>query len=148
MKKLPNGAEIVIAENGVETKLLQFIEDQTKVADKETWFSFDRILFETNKATLRPSSDYQVGNIYEILKAYPNIEIKIGGYTDNTGNPDNNLKLSKERADEVMNALIKRGVDPNRLKAEGYGQQFPVASNDTPEGREKNRRVDVRISKK
>ncbi|MGB4853780.1 MAG: OmpA family protein, partial [Ignavibacteria bacterium] len=97
---------------------------------------------------LRPSSEYQGKNVVAILKAFPNVNLKIGGYTDNTGNPKSNVKLSQDRADAVMNALIKNGIDATRLKAEGYGEQFPVASNDTPEGREKNRRVDVRISKK
>ena len=148
IKKLPGGAEIIIAQNGTESGLIAFIEDNTKLADKETWFSFDRILFETNKATLKPSSQNQVYNITAIMKAYPNINLKIGGYTDNTGNPQANLKLSQERADAVMQAIIKSGIAPDRLKAEGYGDQFPVASNDTPEGRHRNRRVDVRVSKK
>jgi outer membrane protein OmpA-like peptidoglycan-associated protein len=148
IKKLPDGTEIIIAENGVESMLIAFIEDKSKMVDKVTWFSFDRILFETNMATLRPSSDHQLRNIVAIMKAYPNTDIKIGGYTDNTGNPKANLKLSQERANSVMAALIKNGVAPERMKAEGYGQQHPVASNDTPEGRQKNRRVDVRVAKK
>ena len=147
-KVLPDGTSIIIAENGVEAMLIDFIEDENKTADKETWYSFDRILFETNSSTLRPSSEYGVKNIVSIMKAYPNVEIKIGGYTDNTGDPKTNLKLSQERADAVMNALIKNGVEKEKIRAEGYGDKFPVASNDTPEGRNRNRRVDVRISKK
>lgn len=147
-KALPDGTEIIIAENGVEAMLIDFIEDESKTADKETWFSFDRILFETNSSTLRASSDYGVKNIVSIMKAFPNVEIKIGGYTDNTGDPNANLKLSQERAEAVLNALIKNGVEKEKIRAEGYGDKFPVASNDTPEGRNRNRRVDVRISKK
>ena len=146
-KTLPDGTEIVIAENGAEAQLLKFIEDKS-ISAEESWISFDRILFETDKATLRPSSEYQGKNVVAILKAYPNVNLKIGGYTDNTGNPQANLKLSQARADAVMNALVNKGIEPARLSAEGYGEQYPVASNDTAEGREKNRRVDVRISKK
>ncbi len=146
-KTLPDGTEIVIAENGAEAQLLKFIEDKN-ISAEESWISFDRILFETDKATLRPSSEYQGKNVVAILKAYPDVHLKIGGYTDNTGNPAANLKLSQARADAVMNALINKGIAPERLKAEGYGEQYPVATNDTPEGRERNRRVDVRISKK
>lgn len=146
-KTLPDGTEIIIAEDGVESQLIRFIEDKN-IKVEESWISFDRILFDTDKATLRPSSEYQGKNVVAILKAYPNVNLKIGGYTDNTGNPQANLKLSQARADAVMNALINKGIEPERLKAEGYGQQFPVAANDTPEGRERNRRVDVRISKK
>ncbi|MBL8007683.1 MAG: OmpA family protein [Ignavibacteria bacterium] len=146
-KALPDGTEIIIAENGAEAQLLKFIEDKN-ISAVDSWISFDRILFETDKATLRPSSEYQGKNVVAILKAYPDVNLKIGGYTDNTGIPQANLKLSQARADAVMNALIKNGIDATRLKAEGFGEQFPVASNDTPEGRERNRRVDVRISKK
>lgn len=148
VKKLADGTEIIIAAKGIEGNLIQFIEDKTKVADKETWFSFDRILFETGKSNLRPSSALQLANIAAIMKAYPNVEIKIGGYTDNTGNPQANMKLSQERANEVMSELVKLGVPAARLKAEGYGEQFPVATNDTPEGRAQNRRIDIRITKK
>ncbi|MBK8550478.1 MAG: DUF937 domain-containing protein [Ignavibacteria bacterium] len=147
-KRLADGTEIIIAEKGVEFNLIAFIEDKTKAADKETWFSFDRILFETNKASLRPSSGFQLVNIAAIMKAYPNVDIKIGGYTDNTGNPKANMKLSQERANSVMAELVKLGVPEARMKAEGYGDQFPVASNDTPEGRAKNRRTDIRVTKK
>jgi len=146
-KTLPDNTEIIIAENGVEAQLLKFIEDKN-IKVEESWISFDRILFDTDKATLRPSSEYQGKNVVAILKAFPNVSLKIGGYTDNTGNPQSNMKLSQARADAVMNALIKNGIEPARLSAEGYGEQFPVATNDTPEGREKNRRVDVRISKR
>ncbi|MGB4851849.1 MAG: OmpA family protein, partial [Ignavibacteria bacterium] len=148
MKKLADGTEIIIAEKGVEFNLISFIEDKTKMADKETWFSFDRILFETNKTSLKPSSALQLANIAAIMKAYPNVEIKIGGYTDNTGNPKANLKLSQGRANSVMEELVKLGVPEARMKAEGYGDQYPVASNDTPEGRAKNRRTDIRVTKK
>ena len=147
-KRLADGTEIIIAEKGVEFNLIAFIEDKTKMADKETWFSFDRILFETNKASLKPSSGLQLANIAAIMNAYPNVDIKIGGYTDNTGNPKANMKLSQERANSVMAELVKLGISETRMKAEGYGDQFPVASNDTPEGRAKNRRTDIRVTKK
>lgn len=148
LKKLADGTEIIIAEKGVEFNLISFIEDKSKPADKETWFSFDRILFETNKSSLKPSSGLQLANIAAIMKAYPNVEIKIGGYTDNTGNPKANMKLSQDRANSAMAELVKLGVPEAKMKAEGYGDQFPVASNDTPEGRAQNRRTSVRVTKK
>lgn len=148
LRKLPDGISINIPELGVENKLIGFIEDKSKAADKETWFSFDRITFETNKASLKPESMDQIKNIAAIMKAYPNVELKIGGYTDNTGNADANMKLSQERANSVMNAIVNLGIDQARLKAEGYGQQHPVADNSTEEGRQQNRRIDVRVTKK
>lgn len=147
-RKLANGTSLNLPEKGVENRLLAFIEDKSKVVDKTTWFDFDRLLFDTGKATLRAESQEQLKNVTEILKAYPNVEIKLGGYTDNQGKEENNVKLSNERATSAMNEIVKMGIDASRIKAEGYGSQFPVADNATPEGREKNRRVSIRVSKK
>jgi K(+)-stimulated pyrophosphate-energized sodium pump len=113
-----------------------------------TWFDFDRLLFNTDSATLRPESQEQLGNIAAILKAYPNVHIKIGGYTDNSGDAQNNLNLSKDRANGVMAELIALGISPDRLEAQGYGEQFPVADNSTAEGRARNRRVSMRVTQK
>jgi outer membrane protein OmpA-like peptidoglycan-associated protein len=89
-----------------------------------------------------------LGNIAVILKAYPNDHIKIGGYTDNSGDPQRNLNLSQDRANGVMADLISLGISPDRLEAQGYGEQFPVADNSTEEGRAKNRRVSMRVTQK
>jgi outer membrane protein OmpA-like peptidoglycan-associated protein len=147
-KKLPSGVELNIPELGVENKLIAFIEDAQRPVDEKLWFSFDRLTFETGKATLKPESQEQLKNIAEILKAYPKVTIKLGGYTDNTGDPQANLRLSQQRADTVMADLVKLGVDSGRMKAEGYGQEHPVADNSTEEGRAKNRRIDIRVVSK
>jgi len=148
-RKLSTGFELLnAAENGIESQLITFIEDNNVVVDKETWFNFDRLLFDTNKATLQPQSQEQLENIAEILKAFPNVNLKIGGYTDNTGDPKSNLKLSTDRAYNVMSELIKLGIDKSRLAAEGYGDKHPVADNATEEGRQLNRRISARVSKK
>ncbi|MEP7352388.1 MAG: OmpA family protein [Acidobacteriota bacterium] len=147
-RKLPNGVELNIPQLGIENKLVGFIEDATKPADKTTWFDFDRLLFDTGKATLQPSSQEQLTNIAEILKAYPKIKVKIGGYTDNTGDPGFNLKLSNDRAINVMAELVKLGIPAVRMTAEGYGDQFPVGDNATEEGRAKNRRISLRVTEK
>lgn len=147
-KKLPNGSEIKTSESGIEAKLMAFIEDKSKPVDKDTWFDFDRLAFDAGKSTLAPASQEQLKNITEIMSAYPSVKIKIGGYTDNTGNSDENMKLSQSRAEAVKSELIKMGVSASRLSAEGYGSQFPVASNDSEEGRSKNRRIAARITEK
>lgn len=146
--KLPNGMELNAPEKGVEKQLVNWLSDNTKVVDKTTWFNFDRLLFETGKSTLKPESQEQLKNIVEIMKAYPNMEIKLGGYTDNVGNPQSNLKLSGDRAAIVMGQIVKGGIKSNRVTAEGFGDKFPIASNDTEEGRAQNRRISVRITKK
>ncbi|WEK18922.1 MAG: OmpA family protein [Candidatus Pedobacter colombiensis] len=147
-KKLPDGTEIKVAENSVESRLLSFIEDKNKPVDKTTWFTFDRLYFETGKSVLKPESQEQLKNIDAILKAYPNVKLKIGGYTDNTGDAAVNKKISDERANVAMHELVKMGIDAKRLSAEGYGPEHPVASNDTPEGRAQNRRIDIRVTEK
>jgi outer membrane protein OmpA-like peptidoglycan-associated protein len=147
-RKLPNGIEINIPKLGVENKLIDFLDSSAPV-DKTTWFNFDRLLFDTGKATLQqPTSDAQLDAIAAILKAYPKVHMRIGGYTDNTGNKAANLKLSQDRADTVMNALIAKGVDASRLDAKGFGEEHPVADNSTDEGRQQNRRIAMRVTEK
>lgn len=147
-RSLPNLPSIRVPENGIESRLLAFITDASKAVDTTTWFSFDRLEFETGSATLKPTSNEQLDAIAAILKAYPNVNVKVGGYTDNTGDKAANQKLSQARAENTMKAIVERGIAATRLAAEGYGDQFPVASNDTEEGRARNRRIDVRVTKK
>lgn len=145
---LPDGVTLNIPEFGIERKLLAFIQDAERPVDKTTWFTFDRLQFETGSAVLKPSSQEQLSNIAAILKAFPQVDIKIGGYTDNVGDPLANLKLSKDRAGTTMQELVKLGIDPSRLESEGYGEEHPVADNASEEGRQQNRRIDVRVTKK
>ncbi|MBK8346239.1 MAG: DUF937 domain-containing protein [Saprospiraceae bacterium] len=147
--KLASGFELVgAAKDGVESQLVSFVEDNTKAIDKNTWFNFDRLLFDTGKSTLQAGSKEQLTNVAEILKAFPKVKLKIGGYTDNTGDPKANQKLSTDRAFTVMNELVALGVDKARLSAEGYGDKFPVADNATEEGRQQNRRIALRVTEK
>ncbi|AWH89400.1 OmpA family protein [Limnobaculum parvum] len=146
-KLLPDGKELNIPQYGVENKLIEFIESTLPV-DSTTWFSFDRLLFKTNSAQLEPQSDEQLNNIVAILKAYPNVKLKLGGYTDNTGTEEINLKLSQDRADSVRAQMIQLGADASRLEAKGYGSEHPVAPNDTDENRAKNRRIDILVIEK
>jgi len=147
-RKLPTGLELNIPQLGIENKLIGFIEDAAKPVDKTTWFDFDRLLFDTGKATLQPSSEEQLKNIAAILVAYPKVKVKIGGYTDNVGAKAANLKLSSERASNVMAELVKLGVAANRMESEGYGDEHPVGDNSTEAGRAQNRRISLRVTAK
>jgi outer membrane protein OmpA-like peptidoglycan-associated protein len=147
-RSLPGGVELNVPENGVESQLLSFITDASRPVSDTVWFNFDRLLFETGSSKLSPTSKEQVDNIAAILKAYPAVNIKLGGYTDNVGNAAANLKLSSDRANTVKSDLVSRGIAASRLAAEGYGDAHPVASNATPEGREQNRRIAIRVTKK
>jgi OmpA-OmpF porin, OOP family len=146
--KLPDGTELNIPQYGVENKLIVYLQDGSKPIDKDTWFDFDRLLFDTGSATLQPASNEQLGNIAAILKAYPNVKIKIGGYTDNTGDKAANLKLSQDRANNVMVELVNLGVASDRLEAQGYGEDHPISDNSTEDGRQKNRRISLRVTAK
>lgn len=145
--ELTNGTELIVPSKGLEYQLINFIKGD-KAIDKTTWFDMRRLLFKTGLADLDNRSMDQIKNLENILKAYPNVEIKIGGYTDNTGDAAVNKTLSANRATAVMEELIKLGVDPNRLSAEGYGIDHPIADNSTDAGRALNRRVAVRVTKK
>lgn len=146
--RLPDGTELNIPQNGIENKLITFLNDSSRPVDNTTWFTFDRLLFDSSSATLQPQSQEQLNNIVAILKAYPNAQIKIGGYTDNTGDPAANQTLSQNRARNVTDAIVAGGIDPSRLQSQGYGDQYPVADNSTPEGRAQNRRIALLATQK
>ncbi|WP_353662711.1 OmpA family protein [Hydrogenimonas sp. SS33] len=99
--------------------------------------------FPFNSAKIPASDMKKVERVAEFMKKHPDVTAKLKGYTDSIGSEAYNLKLSERRANAVKKALIKLGIDASRLSAKGYGEADPVASNDTPEGRAQNRRVEV-----
>jgi len=106
-----------------------------------------RIEFEFDKSTILPVSYPILDEIYDLVHANPAIKLlSIEGHTDNQGTPDYNQRLSDDRASAVLNYLQKKGLDPSRMTATGYGLTKPIATNDTDEGRQKNRRVEFHIS--
>lgn len=147
-RKLPSGKELNIPERGVEGRLVSFLDDPSSKAGTGTWFDFDRLTFETGSASLKPESREQLQNVADILAAYPKVHLNVGGYTDNTGDPAANQKLSRDRADNVRKELIGMGVAADRLEAKGYGSDHPVADNSTEAGRAKNRRISLAVTAK
>ncbi len=146
--KLANGTALKAGSSSFESKLVAFITGKDTV-NKTTWFTMDRLYFENGKSVLKQSSMEQLKDLKTILEAYPNISIKMGGYTDNSGAVETNKRLSSERARVAMDELVKIGIPATRLDSEGYGAEYPVcAANDTPECKAQNRRVDVRVTKK
>ena len=103
------------------------------------------LLFDVNKATLRDVSKAELTKLAQILNKYPDTNILVEGHTDNTGSEEYNLELSRQRAQSVENYLASLNVDPTRFTIMGYGESQPVATNDTAEGRQQNRRVDLAI---
>lgn len=146
---LSNGKEVKANKGGVEEQLINFLNDAKTPVSSTTWFDFDNLLFESGKATLTPESNQQLSNVAEILAAYPKAKIKIGGYTDNSGDSLANVKLSQERAESVLAELKKLKVNAKQLeKAEGYGPMHPIADNATEEGKAKNRRISINVKEK
>jgi outer membrane protein OmpA-like peptidoglycan-associated protein len=102
------------------------------------------INFDTGKSTIKPESAQAIDEIAKLLTADPSLNIHVVGHTDNTGGVDSNIKLSQDRAEAVLQALVRdHAIAPARLRAFGCGQFAPVAPNDTEEGRAKNRRVEL-----
>ncbi|MGI9526405.1 MAG: DUF937 domain-containing protein [Weeksellaceae bacterium] len=149
---LPDGETITVGSNSTEAKLYNFLSDDAQtVSDDKTqgWIVLDRVYFETGSNNLDVTSRDQLERITKIMNAYPNMKVKLGGYTDNQGGQEVNQPLSERRASTVMENLVKSGINADRLSSEGYGQDhFVCPANDTPECKALNRRVDIRVTAK
>lgn len=148
---LPNGKELQARKGGIEDQLVTFLNSDWKSLSEDSlknrWFDFDNLNFNTGNAILFPESEKQLDNIAEILKAYPDAKIKIGGYTDASGNAASNKKLSQARADAAKNGLDKRDVSKQVTGAEGYGSQFakyPASASDAERALDRHVSVSVR----
>ena len=106
------------------------------------------IYFETNSYALLPNSESELNRVVGFLNSNKSLKVEIQGHTDSSGNPEANLKLSRERAKSVVDFLVKKGIASNRLKYSGYGDTKPIANNDTEEGRKQNRRTTIKIVEK
>lgn len=114
-----------------------------EVTEKLALFS-KQIQFETGKSTILPESYPALDSVVMIMLAYPNISALVEGHTDNVGDDEENMTLSKDRANAVLAYLVERKVDAGRISAEGYGETQPIKSNKTEEGRAANRRCVVK----
>ncbi len=106
----------------------------------------NNIFFDVNKYELRPESQAELDKVVQLLKDNPGLRVLIAGHTDNDGKPADNLALSNNRAKAVVTYLQSKGIAPQRLSAKGFGETQPVAANDSPEGKARNRRTELRIT--
>jgi outer membrane protein OmpA-like peptidoglycan-associated protein len=126
--------------------LQQELEDlEARQTDRGLLVTIGDVLFDVDGAQLKPGGLEQVSRIAETLRGNPGRSVVIEGHTDSTGPEGYNLKLSEERADAVRAALIAEGVSPEKISARGYGEAYPVATNDEQSGRQQNRRVELII---
>jgi outer membrane protein OmpA-like peptidoglycan-associated protein len=107
----------------------------------------NNVFFDFDKWDLRPESYFELDRVVKLLNENPAIEIEMSAHTDSYGSDEYNFKLSDNRARSVMEYIISKGIAPNRIVSQGYGETRPVAPNDTPENRQLNRRVEFKILK-
>lgn len=144
--ELPGGAKVEVPQGGFIDALVVFLTSKDAVLGKS--FTFDDLHFETGSATLAADRNAQVAQLAAVLAAFPSVAVSVEGYTDNRGDPAANKKLSEDRAAAVKAALTTMGVSATRVASAGFGEERPVAPNDTEEGRARNRRVEVAITKR
>jgi outer membrane protein OmpA-like peptidoglycan-associated protein len=119
---------------------------QTRDSARGLIVNMSDVLFDLNQSTLKAGAKVRLAKVAGIIQAYPDLKLRIEGYTDSTGSLEHNQELSERRAAAVRDFLIAQGVNMNNVTAQGLGPADPVASNSTPEGRQMNRRVDLVVN--
>lgn len=117
-------------------------EEKEKVTNDLEPIVLNNIFFESGSATLKIESDVEISRLAENLKKNNTLVIEIHGHTDNVGSKEDNMRLSEERAESVMMALIDKGISPSRITSKGFGENNPIDTNETEEGRKNNRRTE------
>lgn len=124
----------------------QLADLQAKQTDRGVVVTLGDVLFDTGQATLKPGADLAVNRLATFLSSNPQTKVLVEGHTDSRGSEDYNIGLSERRARAVSTALESRGISDAQIQTLGRGKAYPVASNDTPEGRQQNRRVEIVFS--
>ncbi len=119
---------------------------QTQDSARGLIVNMSDVLFDLNQATLKPGAKVRLAKVAGIIQAYPDLKLQIEGYTDSTGSLEHNQQLSERRAAAVRDFLVAQGVSLNNVSAQGLGPANPVATNNTPQGRQMNRRVDLVVN--
>jgi len=127
--------------------LIWYLVSRRKTPEQVLQEVYNNLQFEVGKEVIKPTSFASLNILSQTLKDAPEWTLKLSGHTDNTGSAAFNLNLSKKRAEAVKNYLVAQGIDPKRITTEGLGSTKPIASNDTAQGREANRRVEFLVIK-
>jgi K(+)-stimulated pyrophosphate-energized sodium pump len=146
---LPNDAKISLGAGSDLYKMHEKIKaNDASLLDKNTWFTLEDLYFESGSNKLKATSESALKNLYEIANCY-NLNVKLGGYTDDSGDSMKNVTLSQQRAETAKAALVKLGLAADRIEAEGYGPMHPKCATDNSAAcMAQNRRIDVRVTKK
>lgn len=124
----------------------QLADLQTSQTERGLMVTFADLLFQVGQAQLSPAGMHTARKLAEVLNRNPDSHLLVEGYTDSSGSAAHNLRLSQQRADAVRDALVGMGVAPERIATRGYGEAYPVVSNDTASRRQLNRRVEIILS--
>jgi outer membrane protein OmpA-like peptidoglycan-associated protein len=143
--ELPGGVAINVLPGTINYELAKFLASSEPVPRT---FVFDHLNFESGTTVITKESEATLTDLLAILKAYPAVDSRLEGHTDSVGQPAANKKLSEDRAAAIESYLVKSGIDTKRITTAGYGQEKPLASNDTDDGRAKNRRLELVVVKK
>jgi len=119
---------------------------QTRDSARGLIVNMSDVLFDTGSSTLKPGAREKLAKISGIVLAHPGLTLQIEGHTDSVGTDEFNQELSGRRADAVRDYLAQEGVPASSMTAKGFGKTQPVATNDTPEGRQRNRRVELVVN--
>jgi outer membrane protein OmpA-like peptidoglycan-associated protein len=141
---LPGNVKLDVPDHSYLQAMVQFFTDRAGPREPKS-FVADNLNFEGNTAKLSSDSTTAISNLATILKAFSTAKLKIEGHTDNVGDPAQNKKIALDRATAVKDALVKAGAPGDRIMVEGVGPERPIASNDSEEGRAKNRRVELTV---
>lgn len=145
--KLPGGVAISVPEGSFNFSLASWLAgtSDTRVPKR---FVFDDLNFERDSTRLTPESVPTVNTLLSVLKAYPDVSVSLEGHTDSTSDPSANKKLSRDRAQAVKDILVEGGIAESRIAVTGHGEENPLASNDTSQGRAINRRLELIVLKR
>jgi OOP family OmpA-OmpF porin len=144
---LPDGAKVSVGEGGAVYQLSTFLADRS-ATDLPKRFVFDDLHFESGSTRLTPEGQRTATGLLAVLKAYPSVKVVLEGHTDTTGDAAANKMLSLQRAEAVKQMLVGGGVAADRIEAQGYGQERPVADNNSNTGRALNRRLELVVTQR
>jgi outer membrane protein OmpA-like peptidoglycan-associated protein len=143
--RLPDGVTLQLPDSSFLNAIYKYLSDTT--ATKSRQFVFEGLEFDDARVRALPETDTAVTNLTKLIRAFPSVTLRIEGHTDPSGDSAADQKRSLARADAVKDLLVKAGVPSDRLTTAGLGSEHPVASNDTAEGRARNRRIELSLSK-
>ena len=143
--RLPNGLSLRLPETSFLNQVYKYLSDATAPRDRS--FVFDGLDFDNDTIRMQPETDTAITNLSSMLKAFPSVTLRIEGHSDRSADPSADRESSLARAEALKQLLVKAGVPSDRIRTAGLGSEKPVATNDTADGRAKNRRIELSFTK-